>query len=363
MGPRNLPLDQQTLTRLLSALTPAETELFDDLMDALVNVITNDLLTEEMSEGHRPTEPTPAEIDLMTNTWEDLFQNPFEYMLHSLESCPNCGRMIALSRMAPHIVSGCGKTTRTDGKKKRRKDGGGGGEGPPVRQTRSAAAVPTKKIPHTSALHTDGLFTSSSSSSQDGPPASQDSIQSAPVVAEFKPDPKRMSGLEHEIVRLKRRASTEGGPAVTTHPQLTGGSGVEISPETPSTSRLWMFSLPFFRPRPEHDSFLRPSHRPGGILFSHLVEWGGMAWNGVEWGGMGCKVGGGGGGFFLVGSDLLEIYFSGEKRRGFSFFLISFWTGSCDGMYFPRFYMVLLGLFVRTGSFFCHVARLLLLIN
>ncbi|OQV23138.1 hypothetical protein BV898_02873 [Hypsibius exemplaris] len=237
-----LPLERQSLTSLLSALTPSETELFDDLMDSMVNVISNDLLTDEMSDGHRPTEPTPVEIDGMVNTWEDLFQNPFEYMLHSLESCPNCGRMIALSRMAPHIVSACGQN-RSNGSKKKRKGGHAGGDlFVAARQTRSAAVVAGKRgtpnSSHTPAVppsSQDSFFASSSLSQEVTTATSSQSQANCSSLDLSKPlpvDPQRMAGLESTIGRLKRRTCMET-PAGGVKRRDDGGGegGIGSTPE------------------------------------------------------------------------------------------------------------------------------------
>ncbi|XP_055353347.1 uncharacterized protein LOC129599206 isoform X2 [Paramacrobiotus metropolitanus] len=112
-------LGNQDLPALMQHLTEEERKLFTDLFDSVMDFSLQDLLREEMDEGHRPLEPTPEGLDLMTNSWEDVFQNPYDYMLHTTDSCPNCGRQITLSRMAPHIVSRCGESRSVEERTKR----------------------------------------------------------------------------------------------------------------------------------------------------------------------------------------------------------------------------------------------------
>ena len=215
---RNVGWDSKTLNALLRELTSEELDIFDSLMDSVADTQTSVLVFDTMTEGHVPVEPTPAEIDVMTGTWEDLFQNPYEYMLHTPDKCPNCGRLISLSRMAPHITSACGENRSADDRKKRftnRKQFNVG------RQTRSATTSTDAIRPSTS-LVLEKLPSLTENSSNlplvDHLPGSADlGLLETPDSGRCVPpaDPKRMAGLENTISRLKRRACTDSAEPST----------------------------------------------------------------------------------------------------------------------------------------------------
>ncbi|GAU93694.1 hypothetical protein RvY_05592 [Ramazzottius varieornatus] len=198
-------LDSKTLTALLKELTEDELDIFDNLMDSIVDTQTTEVVSDSMTDGHLPVEPTHAEIDAMTGTWEDLFQNPYEYMLHTPDKCPNCGRFIALSRMAPHMISACGEKKRLAADRKKRTSGRKG------RQTRSQVSVAEASNPSTSSN-----LVAEDQSSQ-GPllePVNLLEGSRPPPVA----DPKRMAGLEDTILRLKKRVKIEEGEEGSAEP-------------------------------------------------------------------------------------------------------------------------------------------------
>lgn len=204
-------LPKQSLEVLLENLTSEEGEMFTDLMHSIVNSSLQDMLREEMDEGHRPAEPAPRVLDLMSNTWEDVFQNPFDYMLNAIDSCPNCGRQITLSRMAPHIVNRCTESRSADDRGKRRAKRDRQRERvSPVRSTR----IQDGSIVIDSAIQTASMPVLSATVLRNAPVLEDDSTASTLQLNGCRSSPgltvagSRIASISEKLLRSKRRISS-----------------------------------------------------------------------------------------------------------------------------------------------------------